>query len=271
MARAAERRPRRRQYWLVKSEPEAFGWDQQVANRVEPWTGVRNHAAKNNLRAMRAGDRAFFYHSNVRQRRSSAWWRWCGRPIPTPPPRPGTGSRVDMQARRADARPGDAGGDQGRPGAGGAGADPPVPPVGGAGVGSRIGRIICRAGRVDWVSRPTAERALCRLDDIPEGGTRGFGPAPGGFTGLFAVRRGGARVRLRQFLPAYRHAAGLGARPVPLGRRHAGSSAPPTAPSSASRTGVCLRGPCLGDTAGNRYDPDQGRRSSSCPAMPACK
>lgn len=52
-------------FWLVKSEPETFGWDQQVANGVEPWTGVRNHAAKNNLKAMRLGDRAFFYHSNT--------------------------------------------------------------------------------------------------------------------------------------------------------------------------------------------------------------
>jgi predicted RNA-binding protein with PUA-like domain len=52
-------------YWLVKSEPDAFSWDQQVANGTEPWTGVRNHTAKNNLKAMRAGDLAFFYHSNV--------------------------------------------------------------------------------------------------------------------------------------------------------------------------------------------------------------
>jgi predicted RNA-binding protein with PUA-like domain len=52
-------------YWLVKSEPDAFSWDQQVANKVEPWTGVRNHMAKNNLKAMRPGDRAFFYHSNI--------------------------------------------------------------------------------------------------------------------------------------------------------------------------------------------------------------
>ena len=52
-------------YWLVKSEPDAFSWDQQVANKVEPWTGVRNHMAKNNLKAMRKGDRAFFYHSNI--------------------------------------------------------------------------------------------------------------------------------------------------------------------------------------------------------------
>jgi predicted RNA-binding protein with PUA-like domain len=53
------------QYWLVKSEPDAFSWDQQVANGVEAWTGVRNHAAKLNLKAMRSGDLAFFYHSNV--------------------------------------------------------------------------------------------------------------------------------------------------------------------------------------------------------------
>ena len=53
------------QHWLVKSEPDAFSWDQQVANGVEPWTGVRNHMAKNNLKAMRLGDQAFFYHSNV--------------------------------------------------------------------------------------------------------------------------------------------------------------------------------------------------------------
>lgn len=51
-------------YWLVKSEPEAFSWAQQVKNGVEPWTGVRNHAAKNNMKAMKSGDLAFFYHSN---------------------------------------------------------------------------------------------------------------------------------------------------------------------------------------------------------------
>jgi predicted RNA-binding protein with PUA-like domain len=51
-------------YWLVKSEPDAFSWAQQVAHGVEPWTGVRSYQARNNLRAMRRGDRAFFYHSN---------------------------------------------------------------------------------------------------------------------------------------------------------------------------------------------------------------
>ena len=51
--------------WLVKTEPDAFSWEQQVERGVEPWTGVRSHQAKNNLRAMKKGDRAFFYHSNV--------------------------------------------------------------------------------------------------------------------------------------------------------------------------------------------------------------
>lgn len=51
--------------WLVKSEPDAFSWAQQVAAGVEPWTGVRNALAKRYLTAMRAGDRALFYHSNA--------------------------------------------------------------------------------------------------------------------------------------------------------------------------------------------------------------
>ena len=51
-------------YWLVKTEPDVFGWPQQVAHGVEPWTGVRSFQARNNLRAMKQGDLAFFYHSN---------------------------------------------------------------------------------------------------------------------------------------------------------------------------------------------------------------
>jgi predicted RNA-binding protein with PUA-like domain len=54
-----------RSYWLVKSEPDSFSWDMQVQNGVEPWTGVRNFTARNNLAAMRKDDLAFFYHSNT--------------------------------------------------------------------------------------------------------------------------------------------------------------------------------------------------------------
>ena len=53
-------------FWLFKSEPDAFSWDMLVAKggQGEPWTGVRNYLARNNMRAMKIGDRGFFYHSN---------------------------------------------------------------------------------------------------------------------------------------------------------------------------------------------------------------
>ena len=52
-------------YWLMKSEPGSWSWDQQVKNgaKGEAWTGVRNFQAKANLMKMKKGDRAFFYHS----------------------------------------------------------------------------------------------------------------------------------------------------------------------------------------------------------------
>lgn len=50
-------------YWLVKSEPGEWSWDDHVRKGVEPWTGVRNHQAAAHLRAMKCGDHAFFYHS----------------------------------------------------------------------------------------------------------------------------------------------------------------------------------------------------------------
>lgn len=52
-------------YWLMKSEPDAYGWADLVAEGEGTWDGVRNHRAKNNLAAMTVGDRVFFYHSNV--------------------------------------------------------------------------------------------------------------------------------------------------------------------------------------------------------------
>ena len=50
-------------YWLLKSEPEVYGWDRLVADKRTHWDGVRNNAAALNLKAMKPGDRAFFYHS----------------------------------------------------------------------------------------------------------------------------------------------------------------------------------------------------------------
>lgn len=51
--------------WLMKSEPDVFGWDDLVRDGKTEWDGVRNHTAAGNLRAMKLGDRAFFYHSNI--------------------------------------------------------------------------------------------------------------------------------------------------------------------------------------------------------------
>ncbi len=51
-------------YWLMKSEPSAYSWDQLVKDKRTSWSGVRNHQASNNMKAMQLGDRAFFYHSN---------------------------------------------------------------------------------------------------------------------------------------------------------------------------------------------------------------
>ena len=50
-------------YWLIKSEPAAFSWDDLVRDGETLWDGVRNHRAAMNLRAMKAGEKAFFYHS----------------------------------------------------------------------------------------------------------------------------------------------------------------------------------------------------------------
>ena len=52
-------------YWLMKSEPDAYAWEQLVHDGTGIWDGVRNHTAKLNMMAMKVGDEAFFYHSNI--------------------------------------------------------------------------------------------------------------------------------------------------------------------------------------------------------------
>ncbi|MEO8961504.1 MAG: EVE domain-containing protein [Ginsengibacter sp.] len=51
-------------YWLVKSEPFKYSWQQLLKDKKTFWDGVRNYAARNNLRTMKKGDEVFFYHSN---------------------------------------------------------------------------------------------------------------------------------------------------------------------------------------------------------------
>ncbi|MEK7802378.1 MAG: EVE domain-containing protein [Pseudomonadota bacterium] len=52
-------------HWLMKSEPNVYGWDNLKKDGVAPWTDVRNYQARNNMMAMKKGDLCFFYHSNI--------------------------------------------------------------------------------------------------------------------------------------------------------------------------------------------------------------
>ena len=51
-------------YWLMKSEPDVYSWNDLVKDKRTSWNGVRNYQANNNMKAMKLGDEAFFYHSN---------------------------------------------------------------------------------------------------------------------------------------------------------------------------------------------------------------
>lgn len=112
-------------HWLLKSEPRSYGWDDLVRDGATEWDGVRNHAAAGHLRAMQAGDEAIFYHSGddkaaVGIARTAGATRWRRGPV-------GIGrTRTGPPARPA----GDAGGDEGRAGAGGDGDAAPVAAVG---------------------------------------------------------------------------------------------------------------------------------------------
>lgn len=52
-------------HWLMKSEPNVFGWDDLKKKGVAAWDDVRNYQARNNMKAMKKGDKVFFYHSNI--------------------------------------------------------------------------------------------------------------------------------------------------------------------------------------------------------------
>ncbi|SEA29172.1 EVE domain-containing protein [Rubrimonas cliftonensis] len=72
-------------YWLFKSEPETWGWEKQKArgDAGEPWDGVRNYLARNNMREMRLGDLGFFYHS-VKEKSIVGVVEVCGEIAPDP-------------------------------------------------------------------------------------------------------------------------------------------------------------------------------------------
>lgn len=79
-------------YWLVKSEPEAYAWSDLVRDGRTDWTGVRNYQARNHLKAMRPGDRVFFYAS-VTTKAVLGLAEVTRSFSPTPPPTKPVGSR----------------------------------------------------------------------------------------------------------------------------------------------------------------------------------
>ncbi|MCB9963596.1 MAG: EVE domain-containing protein [Rhodospirillales bacterium] len=91
-------------YWLVKSEPGEWSWDDHVKKGVEPWHGVRNYQASNNLKAMRIGDRAFFYHS-VKEKRIVGMVEVVREYYPDHTDASGRFGMVDFKALRAVPKP----------------------------------------------------------------------------------------------------------------------------------------------------------------------
>jgi len=91
-------------HWLVKSEPGAWSWDDQVRVGTEPWTGVRNHQAAANLKAMRVGDTAFFYHS-VEEKRIVGIVEVVGEARPDPTDPESRWVAVDVKAGKPLAQP----------------------------------------------------------------------------------------------------------------------------------------------------------------------
>ena len=82
-------------YWLVKSEPDAYSWDDLVAEGKTSWTGVRNFTARNNLRSMHVGDEVLFYHS-VTDKAVVGIAKVVGAAYPDPCAKEGDWSAVDL-------------------------------------------------------------------------------------------------------------------------------------------------------------------------------
>ncbi|MCT4655655.1 MAG: EVE domain-containing protein [Cohaesibacter sp.] len=93
-------------YWLFKSEPNTWGWDQQLAKgeEGEQWDGVRNYQARNNMQKMKLGDRGFFYHS-VNEKRIVGVVEVCAEAHPDTTDDTGKWHCVDIKAVRSVVNP----------------------------------------------------------------------------------------------------------------------------------------------------------------------
>lgn len=92
------------QFWLVKQEPEAYSWSMLVKDRRTAWTGVRNFQARNNLRAMKAGDLVLYYHS-VSEKQVVGIAKVAKEAYPDPTAREGDWVCVDLAPANALERP----------------------------------------------------------------------------------------------------------------------------------------------------------------------
>tara|TARA_Y100001968_G_C18955546_1_gene525199 strand:- start:89 stop:502 length:414 start_codon:yes stop_codon:yes gene_type:complete len=91
-------------YWLMKSEPGAWSWEDQVKDGTAEWDGVRNHQASNNMKAMKKGDKAFFYHS-VNEKRIVGIVTISKEYYPDPTDKLGRFGMVDVKALRPFKKP----------------------------------------------------------------------------------------------------------------------------------------------------------------------
>ena len=91
-------------YWLMKSEPGNWSWDDQVKDGVAEWDGVRNYQAANNMKAMKIGDKAFFYHS-VKEKLVVGIVEVVKEYYPDPTDASGRFGMVDIKALRPFKRP----------------------------------------------------------------------------------------------------------------------------------------------------------------------
>ena len=129
-------------HWLMKTEPDDYSWDRLVADGETEWTGVRNHQAAANMRAMRLGEQVFFYRSVVEpailgiMTVSAEWY-------PDPADPDGKFVRVKVKPTGLCPRRGVAEGDQGRSTVRRSRPGPPVAPVGHAGRRRSTGGILC--------------------------------------------------------------------------------------------------------------------------------
>lgn len=91
-------------YWLIKSEPETWSWSDHLKKGVEPWNGVRNYQAANNMKAMKCGDLAYFYHS-VKEKQIVGIAEVVKEYYPDPTDESGRFGMVDFKAVKSLPRP----------------------------------------------------------------------------------------------------------------------------------------------------------------------